>query len=124
MAPAYSTFNVKLAFRDNGQIYPTNEAIPFNIGLLGTYHGIIGNNHYLKDGHSLISKYYNKTYLNGKISETTFDEEGVEIDQDGKGIVVSCDFEIGWWENCQRAKVLSFQTQSNERNQLMEKMKI
>ena len=114
MGTAYSAPNIKSAFRDIGQIDETNEVIPNEKNLLGTYRGSIGEDHHaLHNAFPIIKKYYDDTFLNGKVSEDKFDEDGVEYDCDSTGTIVSRYFDIAR-ENCQRSKVLSCQTQHNE----------
>ena len=61
-------------------------------------------------------------FLNGMISEKTFDVEGVDPDRDSAGNMISRDFQISK-ENCQHAKVLSSQTQRDERVELIKEIR-
>ena len=122
MGIAYSAPIIKSAFRDNGQIDESNEVIPNEKSLIGTYRGSIDEQHYLQQAYPIIEKYYKETFLNGRIVESSFDTANVEHDRDSKGEVVSRDFDIAR-ENCQRAKVLSCQTQRNERIELIKTIK-
>ena len=61
---------------------------------------------------------FNKeTYLNGKIEESSFDKEKLDLDRDSVGTIVTRDFGISK-ENCQRAKVLSCDIQRKARQDL------
>ena len=86
--------------------------------ILGTYRGYIDKSHYLNDPDKIIKAFYKESYLNGRITESTYDKEGVERDKDSSGNEVSRDFEIGN-ENRQRAKVLSSKAQREERLNLI-----
>ena len=114
MGVAYSAPIIKSAFRDNGQIDESNEVLPNAKALIGTYRGAINENHYLHNTFDIIKCYYKETFLNGRIKEDIFDTNKVINDCDSKGEIVNRDFDISR-ENCQRAKVLSAQTQRNER---------
>ena len=61
-------------------------------------------------------------YLNGRIEESTFDKEGVVSDYDDMGNHVNCDFGISK-ENCRQAKILSTDTQRQERIALIAEIK-
>ena len=91
---AYSAPIIKSAFRDNGQIDESNEVMPNEKSLIGTYRGSIDENHYLQHAFQIIHKYYKETFLNGRIVESSFDNANVEHNRDSKGEVVSCDFDI------------------------------
>ena len=119
MASAFTTANIQSAFRDNGMIDECNQVIPNVKSMLGTYRGCIGRNHYLDDGMGIIRQFYKETYMNGRIQESSFDNLNIDQDKDSLGNVVSRDFGISK-ENCQRAKVLSSETQRKERIKLKE----
>ena len=121
MATSYTSSNIKSAFRDNGQIDETNGCVPSLKNILGTYRGSITTNHILEDGIPLIKKFYKEMYTEGKISESTFDEHGIDPDRDANGELVSRDFTISC-ENCQRAKILSSDVQCQERLELMKEV--
>ena len=114
MATAFTSSNIQSAFRDNGMIDVENQVIPNIKSMLGTYRGSIGNDHYLNDGEKIIREFYKETYMNGRIQESSFDGLNIDQDRDSLGNIVSRDFNISK-ENCQRAKVLSSDTQRKER---------
>jgi hypothetical protein len=119
MASAFTSSNIQSAFRDNGMIDESNQVIPNVEHMLGTYRGCIGKSHYLNRGMDIIPQFYNETYMNGRIDETSFDNLNIDEDKDSMGNPVSRDFEISK-ENCQRAKVLSSDIQRKERIKLKE----
>ena len=119
MSTACTTEIIQSAFRDNGQLDAENGVMPDITKLIGTYRGSIGDRHYLKDREKLIKKYYAETYMTGRIEESTYDKEGVDHDRDRFGAIISRDFGISR-ENCQRAKILSCETQRQARILLRE----
>jgi hypothetical protein len=122
MTTAFTSANIQSAFCDNGMIDPDNQVIPSVRGMLGTYCGCIGKDHYLNDGEEIIRNFYKETFLNGRIDEMSFDKLNVDHDKDSLGNLVSRDFNISK-ENCQRAKVLSSDTQRKERIKLKNQLK-
>ena len=122
MESAFSSSVIKSAFRDNGQINELNDVIPNEKALLGTYRGPINESHYLNDSKKIIKMFYKEMFMNGKISESSFDKEGVDQDRNSTGDIINRDFEISK-ENCQRAKVLLSQTQRDERVLLIKEIR-
>ena len=117
MSTACTSEIIQSAFRDNGQLDNDNEVVPNIAKMIGTYRGSIGEGHYLKDSERIIKKYYDETYMTGRIDESTYDDENVDNDRDRMGNIISRDFGISR-ENCQRAKILSCETQRQARIQL------
>ena len=122
MASAFTTTNIQSAFRDNGMIDQCNQVIPNVKSMIGTYRGCIGKQHYLNNGDNIIREFYKETYMNGRIQESSFDNLNIDNDRDSLGNVISRDFSISK-ENCQRAKVLSSETQRKERIELKRLLK-
>ena len=117
MSTACTSEIIQSAFRDNGQLDTENGVMPNIAKLIGTYRGSIGEGHYLKDSENIIKKYYDENYMNRRIEESTYDKEKVDNDRDRLGNIISRDFGISC-ENCQRAKILSYETQRQARIQL------
>lgn len=122
MGAAFKPANVRKAFYGTGQIDATNKIMPSIEGLIGTYRGTIGGNHFLKKSTEIINTFYKEMYTTGMVSESTYESKGVEEDKDSRGNVVSRDFGISK-ENCQRAKILSSPVQRSERLKLIESIK-
>ena len=62
MENAISSSIIKSAFRDNGQINELNDVIPNEKALLGTYHGVINETHYLNDSKRIIIFFKRKCF--------------------------------------------------------------
>ena len=114
MSTACTTEIIQSAFRDNGQLDGDNGVIPNIKNLLGTYRGSIGDDHYLKQGEKIIKTFYKETYMKGRIEESSFDNAKIDHDRDRVGNIITRDFGISK-ENCQRAKILSCETQRQAR---------
>jgi hypothetical protein len=119
MSLAFRSDVIVKAFQDNGQLDLVDEVIPAIEGMVGTYRGVINEEHYLFNTESIIRKFYKEMYLTGRIEESSFNNENVELDRDSKNNVVNRDFGIQK-ENCQRAKILSAPTQIQLRKQLVQ----
>jgi hypothetical protein len=122
MAVAFRPEVVKQAFVDNGQICASNGILPSLENLAGTYRGSINEGHILHNTLYIVKKYYEEQFINGKISEKTYDNNNIENDRDSNGNLISRDFEINK-ENCQRAKSLSSLVQRQERLDLIHRLK-
>jgi hypothetical protein len=70
----------------------------------------------------MVEKSFHNMYTSGRIKESSFDRENVEVDRDSARMIVSRHFGISK-ENCQRAKVLSAKTQRLERVELVKNMR-
>ena len=123
MNKAFTPENIKAGFYDTGQIDKKHGSIPCIKTIISTYRGYIDREHYLNKGTSIIKTFYNEMFLNGLISEESFDKHSVEMDKNSKGEEVSRHHGISR-ENMQRAKVLSAPTQREERAQLIRDNKL
>ena len=123
MGIAFRVSIVKQAFKDNGQMSINDSAIPNVDVMVEMYHGVINQNHILKDKDATISSYYKEMYDNGRIEEGTFDKLGVVMDKDSFGNDISRNFGIHH-KTCQRAKVLSSKVQRQYRLDLHKAIKL
>ena len=123
MNKAFTPENIKAGFYDTGQIDKKHGSIPCIKTIISTYRGYIDREHYLNKGTSIIKTFYNEMFLNGLISEESFDKHSVEMDKNSKGEEVSRHHGISR-ENMQRAKILSAPTQREERAQLIRDNKL
>ena len=112
-AKAYSDTVIKRTFVLNGQLDPKHYTIPSYINLLHTYRGNIQNT-CLEDRQRLINELYKEAFINGIVSEQSFDKLYIPSDKDFNGNVVNRDVPIRQ-ENRQRAKCLTCPTQIQER---------
>jgi hypothetical protein len=85
--------------------------------LVGTYRGGINKDHYLHNPEKIVKTFYEEMYLNGRVEESSFDKEKLDMDRDSNGNIITRDFGIAK-ENCQHAKVLSCDTQRKARQTL------
>ena len=122
MSSAFKQDHIQAAFRATGHI-DAEGILPSIKNMIGTYRGVIDEEHYLNDSEKIIKTFYDEVYLNGRIEERRFDDENVVRDYDSKGNYVSRDFDI-IKENCQRSKNLSCQNQRDARIALMESIKL
>ena len=123
MASAFTLDIIQSAFCDNGMLDQVNEVMPCLKNLVGTYRGGIDKDHYLRNPERIVKKFYKETYLNGRVEESSFDKEKLDMDRDSLGNIITRDFGISK-ENCQRAKVLSCDTQRKARQTLKKEIKI
>ena len=119
---AYNRQSIVSGFFDNGQLDKTNLVLPCLKSLIGTYRGPISKDHCLYECTDLVTKFYREMYLTGRIEESSFENAGIVHDTDSFGNKVTRDYTIGR-ENYQRAKVLSAQTQREERIALKKSIK-
>ena len=122
MSAAFKQDHIQSAFRATGHI-DSEGILPSVKNMIGTYRGVVDEEHYLNDSKKIITTFYDEVYLNGRIEEKTFDEENVVRDYDSNGNYVSRDFDV-IKENCQRSKILSCQNQRDARLALMESIKL
>ena len=123
MGIAFRVSIVKKAFQDNGQISIDDCELPNIDAMVGTYRGVIDNDHILHKKNEIVSTYYKEMYENGRIDESTFDRLGVVMDKDSNGNEISRNFGIHR-ETCQRAKVLSSKVQRQARLDLQKRIQL
>ena len=62
-----------------------NNQLPNIDAMVGTYRGSIEKDHYLYNKNEIVSTYYKEMYVDGRIEESSFDEQGVRHDTDTMG---------------------------------------
>ena len=119
---AYAADNVKAGFTYNGQIDETHNSVPCFQNLLHTFRGDVDGT-CLDDRKKICETYFEEMYINGTISESTYNSMLVPKDLNSKSEVVEKSSSISL-ENCHRAKILSSDTQIRERRKLIDEKRM
>ena len=117
-AIAYTIQNVRSGFVANGQIDPLTNSVPSLLNILHTYRGTLEGT-CLADKERLVQHYFQEMYTNGRISESSFDQDGIPKDRDSKGMIVARPDSIHM-ENRHRAKILSSKMQIRQRRHFLD----
>ena len=88
MGMAFKPKTVRNAFVRNGQIDPHKFCLPSIDGLIGTYRGYIGEDHYLANKEEIVMTYYEEIFRNSIIKESSHDLHDVPEDTNSKNEVV------------------------------------
>ena len=110
---AYSVHVIKKAFMLNGQLDIDHQLVPSLENCCNTYRGNIRGT-CLEERKELIERLYERTFTEGMVEETRFDEMGIPKDTNIYGTTINREFTITN-ENRQRSKCLTSETQIQER---------
>ena len=115
---AYTTENVKKGFLYNGQIDDNHCSVPCIDNLIHTFRGDVDGT-CLADKQKIIELFFKEMYLNGCISEGTYDSNSIPMDTNSIDAIVKKPESITL-ENRHRAKILFSDSQIKERRKLID----
>ena len=115
---AYTIENVKKGFLYNGQIDDTHCSVPCIDNLINTFRGDVQDT-CLDNKQRIIETFFEEMYLNGCISEGTYDIHNIPKDINSHDVIVDKP-ECITQENRHRAKILSSESQIKERRKLVD----